>query len=325
MAFKKFNTLDVIYDDKIFGDIIDANQWNDNFKEIEDVVNSNVADANDNLDKLERTIDGDSGADQIGSTALKVGGAETVQSQLEETLANVEAHKANTTNPHVVTKLQLGLGNADDTSDINKPVSTAHQAALNLKADLASPTFTGEPKVPNIGVGASNQQIANVQYVKDTVVDIGAGDMATAVYDTNNSGVVDNAEKLDGKTAAELIIDNVTSTDTDKGLSANQGKILAEQISGMSAKSTIVTKTLLSSSWTGVSDPYLYNLSVSGVTPTSVQEILPTVDITDTQLEVLQNSNIQDNGQSIDTISLKAWGGKPTIDLPIRIILRGDM
>jgi hypothetical protein len=33
-----------------------------------------------------------------------------------------------------ISKSDVGLGNADDTSDINKPVSTAQQAALNLKA-----------------------------------------------------------------------------------------------------------------------------------------------------------------------------------------------
>lgn len=37
----------------------------------------------------------------------------------------------------------LGLGNVDDTSDANKPVSTATQTALNLKANIASPSFTG--------------------------------------------------------------------------------------------------------------------------------------------------------------------------------------
>jgi hypothetical protein len=37
----------------------------------------------------------------------------------------------------------VGLGNADNTSDANKPISTATQSALNLKANLASPTFTG--------------------------------------------------------------------------------------------------------------------------------------------------------------------------------------
>jgi hypothetical protein len=37
----------------------------------------------------------------------------------------------------------VDLGNADNTSDVNKPVSTAQQTALDLKANLASPTFTG--------------------------------------------------------------------------------------------------------------------------------------------------------------------------------------
>jgi len=35
------------------------------------------------------------------------------------------------------------LTNVDNTSDANKPVSTATQTALNLKANIASPTFTG--------------------------------------------------------------------------------------------------------------------------------------------------------------------------------------
>ncbi len=35
------------------------------------------------------------------------------------------------------TKSDVGLGNADNTSDANKPVSTAQQTALNLKADLS--------------------------------------------------------------------------------------------------------------------------------------------------------------------------------------------
>jgi hypothetical protein len=37
----------------------------------------------------------------------------------------------------------VGLTNVDDTSDANKPVSSATQTALNLKANLAGPTFTG--------------------------------------------------------------------------------------------------------------------------------------------------------------------------------------
>jgi hypothetical protein len=42
-----------------------------------------------------------------------------------------------------VSKTTVGLANVDNTSDANKPVSTATQTALDLKAPLASPTFTG--------------------------------------------------------------------------------------------------------------------------------------------------------------------------------------
>ena len=45
----------------------------------------------------------------------------------------VEAHVDNTNNPHSVTKEQIGLGNADNTSDVDKPVSTATQTALDAK------------------------------------------------------------------------------------------------------------------------------------------------------------------------------------------------
>ena len=39
------------------------------------------------------------------------------------------AHASNTANPHTVTKAQVGLGSADNTSDASKPVSTAQAAA----------------------------------------------------------------------------------------------------------------------------------------------------------------------------------------------------
>lgn len=42
-----------------------------------------------------------------------------------------------------LTKTQVSLANVDNTSDVNKPISTATQTALNLKAPVDSPTFTG--------------------------------------------------------------------------------------------------------------------------------------------------------------------------------------
>ena len=89
-------------------------------------------------------------------------------------------------------------------------------------------------------------------------------------------------------------------------------------------KSSIVTATLLSTGWTGDAAPYSYALTVSGVTATSNQEVLPALNITAEQLEALQSANIQDGGQAANSMTLKAYGDKPTIDLPIRVIKRGD-
>lgn len=73
---------------------------------------------------------------------------------------NVLNHLASTSNPHSVTKTQVGLSNVDNTADTAKPVSTAQQTALNLKANLASPTFTGTPALPT-GTIAVKQTVGN--------------------------------------------------------------------------------------------------------------------------------------------------------------------
>ena len=49
--------------------------------------------------------------------------------------ADLNLHKNNESNPHNVTKTQVGLGNVDNTADLDKPLSNAHIAALYLKAD----------------------------------------------------------------------------------------------------------------------------------------------------------------------------------------------
>lgn len=47
----------------------------------------------------------------------------------------LESHVHDTSNPHSVTKAQVGLSKVDNTSDADKPVSTAQQNALNMKLD----------------------------------------------------------------------------------------------------------------------------------------------------------------------------------------------
>lgn len=77
----------------------------------------------------------------------------------------VNAHLIDTANPHSVTATQVGLGNVDNTADANKPVSTAQQTALDLKADLAGPTFTGVPSAPTAALGTNTTQIATTAFV----------------------------------------------------------------------------------------------------------------------------------------------------------------
>jgi hypothetical protein len=63
-------------------------------------------------------------------------------------------------------KGDVGLGNVDNTTDANKPVSTAAQSALDLKANLASPTLTGTPTAPTAAPGTNTTQIASTAFVK---------------------------------------------------------------------------------------------------------------------------------------------------------------
>lgn len=50
----------------------------------------------------------------------------------------------------LLVKADVGLATVDNTADSVKPVSTAQQAALNEKAPIASPTFTGTVTAPLI-------------------------------------------------------------------------------------------------------------------------------------------------------------------------------
>lgn len=71
-----------------------------------------------------------------------------------------------------ISKSMVGLGNVDNTTDANKPVSTATQTALNTKAPLASPALTGTPTTPDALDASNDGQIANTKFVKTTTAKI---------------------------------------------------------------------------------------------------------------------------------------------------------
>lgn len=52
------------------------------------------------------------------------------------TKEQLDNHKLDKSNPHNVTAIQIGLGNVNNTSDMDKPISTATQIALDKKAEV---------------------------------------------------------------------------------------------------------------------------------------------------------------------------------------------
>jgi hypothetical protein len=108
------------------------------------------------------------------------------------------------TTPTGIVKADVGLGNVDNTSDTNKPVSTATQSALDLKADLASPALTGTPTAPTAAANTNTTQIATTQYVSTAISNLVDG--APSLLNTLNelSAAINNDEDFAATIAAQF-------------------------------------------------------------------------------------------------------------------------
>jgi hypothetical protein len=126
-------------------------------------------------------------------------------------------HSQATGNPHGTGKGDIGLGNVDNTKDIDKPISTATQAAIDAKVSkvegkgLSANDFTNELKSKLDGVeeGAQRNELQAVTSVagKDGVVVLNKTDVGL--------GNVDNTKD----------IDKPISTDTQAALNGKTNKI----------------------------------------------------------------------------------------------------
>jgi len=95
---------------------------------------------------LDYFIDQDAIEQLIADLAVPGGPHTHTESQVTNLVADLaakasttalNAHIANTSNPHSVSKTQVGLGNVDDTSDAAKPISDLTAIALGGKAATA--------------------------------------------------------------------------------------------------------------------------------------------------------------------------------------------
>lgn len=230
-------------------------------------------------------------------------------------------------------KADVGLSNVDNTSDAGKPVSTATQTALDLKAPIASPTFTGTvsgvtPAMVGLG-NVTNTSDANkpVSTAQQTALNLKA-DLASPTFTgtvTLPSGQVVNGVTLttgggtsnflraDGTYAAPPggggavwgAITGTLSSQTDlntaltgKAAIAGQaftGAISATNLSGTNTGDQTITLTSeATGSGTGSFAVTLANSAVIGKVLTGYTSGAGTVAATDTILGAIQKLNGND-------------------------------
>lgn len=134
---------------------------------------------------------------------------------------------------------------------------------------------------------------------------------------TNNA---DGTISLVDATAYSTEGDPFGATDinaTNQAVNANAANVSALQ---QTIKTTTKNITLTAASWSNVS----YTISDSLITASSIQEIIPATNISFDQYKALVKASIVATGQSVGSITIKAFGTVPSIDIPITVIFRGE-
>ena len=150
----------------------------------------------------------------------------------------------------------VGLGNVDNTSDMNKPVSTSTQSALDMKVNISSIVDSLTSSDPNSVLSANQGSIlqsskVNISDIVNNLVTSGDNvplsatqgmilqnnkidkmNITSSLVSTDSNSVLSAAvgpmitSSLMQKINIGDIVNNLTSNDSTKVLSASQGKIL---------------------------------------------------------------------------------------------------
>lgn len=122
------------------------------------------------------------------------------------------------------------------------------------------------------------------------------------------------------------VIDEYDSANVinDSSVTANSAFSSTKSEKTYAKKSAIINTTLTASKWTGSSAPYTYVLPVSGATTSNIVEINYASNASSQAIEAYQNAMLADGGQTTNQITIKATE-KPTVDIPITIVIRNDL
>jgi plasmid maintenance system antidote protein VapI len=145
-----------------------------------------------------------------------------------------------------ITAAMVGLGDVDNTSDLDKPVSNAVQTALDLKANLASPVFTGEVETSDLTVtgnlivqGTTTTVSASDLKLRDNMIymnQAGSSVITNAVGDGTN--VVYTTSEAHGYAAGDFVtVANVVPTSFN--ISGDGEEILAVTSNTFTVASTV--------------------------------------------------------------------------------------
>lgn len=154
-------------------------------------------------DELENTISSDSTTTAPTANAVKI-----VNDKLD-------SHTNNHDNPHNLTKEQIGLGNNDNTADMDKPVSTAQQKAID-DAYANSNKYT-DKKIADL-IGGAPETLDTLKEVADAI----SASKSTEEALNSAIGTKANQAELDTHTGNDTI--HITSDERENWNDANDKK-----------------------------------------------------------------------------------------------------
>lgn len=226
-----------------------------------------------------------------------------------------------------ITKLYTETGSATDGTMTQNAITSA----LNGKSPT-SHTHNYAGSSSSGGAANSANKLSTPRKIGNASFD-GTADITLSQMGLNVPVEITKANYLAKKKAGTLnantyynVIDEYDSANVinDSSVTANSAFSSTKSEKTYAKKSTLVNTTLTASKWTGSSAPYSYVLSVSGVTSSNIVEIDYASNASSAAIEAYQNAMLADGGQTTNQITIKATE-KPTVDIPITIVIRNDL
>ena len=205
----------------------------------------------------------------------------------------------------------LETNDADDVRANSIKVISGVAASSPKKPDLTNDTHTHQYPLAYIKVPANSTSVSQANI--ENCIGTSACPFVTGIVDTID------ATTLFKQWNSEFDI----WFDSMKGqLSTDAAGNLQTQINTLKNTISTTTKsiTLSASGWSSGT----YTISDGLITATSNQEIIPSPSISADQYKALVKASLVATGQSAGSITIKAFGATPKIDIPVTVIFRGE-